>query len=123
MSIYIFFTIMLFCLLGTYLCSIQYIKYLRKEISRKIRDIDLILVSILFGGPVLFAMWCAFDEIRTEDKFNHYRVLISSIVLSVIQITIIVLLFVFGVIQLAPSVTQESATAMGIFNFYNSSIS
>lgn len=113
MSIYVFFSVALICLLSTYLCSIQYIKSLRKETSKQISDTALIAVSVLFGAPVLFAMWCAFDEIRTEDKFKHYRVLISSIVLSVIQITIVVLLFVFGVIELASNeVPVEDHTAL-----------
>ena len=101
MDIYTFFTLIVICFLGTYLLEIQYIRYLRKERNKKIRDIDVILVSILFGGPVSFVMWCAFDEIRTEDKFNHYRMLISSIVLSIIQIVIVILLFYFGLIKLA----------------------
>ena len=109
MSIYVFFTLMLFCLLATYLCSIQYIKFLRNEIKRKIRDTDLILVSILFGGPVLVAMWCAFSEIRDEDLIHKNRLIISAIIISIVQITIIVLLFVFDVIKLAenPETTTE----------------
>lgn len=109
MSIYLFFTLLLFCLLATYLCSIQYIKYLRKESTRKIRDIDLILVSILFGGPVLVAMWCAFSEIRDEDLVQKHRLIISAIIISIVQIIIIVLLFVFNVIKLAgnPETTSE----------------
>lgn len=111
MDIYTFFTLILICLLGTYLIEIQYIRYLRKERNKVIRDIDVILVSILFGAPVSFVMWCAFDEIRTEDKFNKHRMLISSVLLSIIQITIVILLFYFGIIKLAtsePPVEEET---------------
>lgn len=97
---------MVFCLLGTYLCSVQYIKFLRGQTSRKIKDTDLILVSILFGGPVLFAMWCAFPEIRDEDMVHKHRVLISSIVISLVQIVAVVLMFVFGAIKLAENPDQ-----------------
>lgn len=91
---------MVICLLGTYLITIQYIRYLRKERTRKIRDIDCILVSVLFGGPVLLIMELVFPEIRFEDGVHKYRMLISSIVLTLVQIAIIVLLFYFGVIKL-----------------------
>ena len=115
MSIYLFFTLMVFCLLATYLCSITYVKYLRDNTKKKIRDIDLILVSILFGGPVVFVMWCAFPEIRDEDMVHHHRVLISSIIISLIQITIIVLLFVFGVIELAPQNNETTEALLRVF--------
>lgn len=100
MSIYTFFSLLIICFLGTYLLSIQYLKYLRKERSRRIRDIDCILTSILFGAPVLLVMELAFYEIRYEDGAHKYRMLISSIILTIIQITAIVLLFYFGVIKL-----------------------
>lgn len=100
MSIYTFFSLLVICFLGTYLLSIQYLKYLRKERSRRIRDIDCILTSILFGAPVLLVMELAFYEIRYEDGAHKYRMLISSIILTIIQITAIVLLFYFGVIKL-----------------------
>lgn len=100
MSIYTFFSLLVICFLGTYLLSIQYLKYLRKERSRRIRDIDCILTSILFGAPVLLVMELAFYEIRYEDGVHKYRMLISSIILTIIQITAIVLLFYFGVIKL-----------------------
>lgn len=100
MSIYTFFSLLVICLLGTYLLSIQYLRYLRKERKREIRDIDCILTSILFGAPVLLVMELAFYEIRYEDGTHKYRMLISSIILTIIQITAIVLLFYFGVIKL-----------------------
>lgn len=100
MSIYTFFSLLVICFLGTYLLSIQYLKYLRKERSRRIRDIDCILTSILFGAPVLLVMELAFYEIRYEDGAHKYRMLISSIILTIIQIIAIVLLFYFGVIKL-----------------------
>lgn len=100
MSIYTFFSLLIICFLGTYLLNIQYLKYLRKERSRRIRDIDCILTSILFGAPVLLVMELAFYEIRYEDGAHKYRMLISSIILTIIQITAIVLLFYFGVIKL-----------------------
>ncbi len=100
MSIYTFFSLLVICLLGTYLLSIQYLRYLRKERKREIRDIDCILTSILFGAPVLLVMELAFYEIRYEDATHKYRMLISSIILTIIQITAIVLLFYFGVIKL-----------------------
>ena len=100
MSIYTFFSLLVICLLGTYLLSIQYLRYLRKERKREVRDIDCILTSILFGAPVLLVMELAFYEIRFEDGAHKYRMLISSIILTIIQITAIVLLFYFGVIKL-----------------------
>ena len=100
MSIYTFFSLLVICLLGTYLLSIQYLRYLRKERKREVRDIDCILTSILFGAPVLLVMELAFYEIRYEDGAHKYRMLISSIILTIIQITAIVLLFYFGVIKL-----------------------
>lgn len=111
MSIYTFFTLMIICLLGTYLITIQYIKYLRKERSRKIRDIDCILVSIFFGGPVLLIMELAFPEIRFEDGVHKYRVLISSILLTIVQIIIIILLFYFGLIKFDTSSASEETTS------------
>ena len=112
MPIYLLFTILIFCLLATYLCSIQYIKFLRGQTSRAIKDRDLILVSILFGGPVLFVMWCAFPEIRDEDIIHKHRVLICSIIFSIIQITIIVLLFVFGVIKTDNGEAEQVTNAL-----------
>lgn len=117
-SIYTFFTIMLFCLLGTYLLSIQYVKYLRGEASRRVRDFDLMLTSILFGAPVALVMWLCFKEIRQEDKLNKYRLLIVTIILSVIQIIIIVLLFYFNIIELAKNEDETNKVAINLLMRY-----
>lgn len=63
----------------------------------------------------MFAMWCAFPEIRDEDMVHHHRVLISSIIISLIQIAIIVLLFVFGVIELAPQNNEATEALIRVF--------
>lgn len=117
MSIYTFFTLIVICFLGTYLLTIQYIRYLRKERERKIRDIDCILVSILFGAPVLLVMELAFPEIRFEDGVHKYRMLISSIILTIIQITGIVLMFYFGVIKLDNSNNEGGEEVVNLINY------
>lgn len=115
-SIYIFFSAILICLLGTYMIEIKYLRYIRGERKTKVRDIDVILVSILFGAPVVLVMELCFKEIRIEDSVHKYRMLISSIILSIIQIVVIVLLFYFGVIQLAGN--EEVATSLNVVGLF-----
>lgn len=115
-SIYIFFSAILICLLGTYMIEIKYLRYIRGERKTKVRDIDVILVSILFGAPVVLVMELCFKEIRIEDSVHKYRMLISSIILSMIQIVVIVLLFYFGVIQLAGN--EEVATSLNVVGLF-----
>lgn len=58
------------------------------------------LVTILYGGPVIYLIYM-FKEFRELDKKEHYFYIIYGSIMTVIQITVTVLLFVFGVIELA----------------------
>lgn len=113
-SIYIASTILLICLLGSYSIMVKYIRYLRKEREQVVKDIDVILVSILYGAPVILIMELTFKEVRIEDQSKKYRMLISSIILSIIQIVSIVLLIHYGIIELASN-NQETTNLISIY--------
>lgn len=116
MPITLFFTLLVIGLVGTYSFTLQYIKYLRGETKKVVRDIDVILVSIFFGGPALVALSLAFKEIRIEDSTKHHRMLISAIIISIIQIVIYVLLFKFGVIILLENDVNTSSSLINIIH-------
>lgn len=87
--------------IATYITGIQYLKSLRNQIKNKVSSLALILTSLIFGGPIVLFLYCMFSEIRNQDKLvEKNRMLISEIVISIVQITLIVLLFVFKVVTI-----------------------
>lgn len=87
--------------IATYITGIQYLKSLRNQIKNKVSSLALILTSLIFGGPIVLFLYCMFSEIRNQDKLvEKNRMLISEIVISIAQITLIVLLFVFKVVTI-----------------------
>lgn len=95
-------TAIIFGLLITYLLATRYVIDLRKD-SETSKDLPVILTSILLGGPSLILSYLIFSEIRIEDGVRHHRYLISSIVITILQILLIVLLSVFNVISYSNS--------------------
>lgn len=81
----------------TYLSLIAYIKSIRNE-KKSMKDIEVIIIGIFFGGPALLLGYI-FPEIRIEDMDKHKRWLISGIILTILQVTLVTLLCVFKVIQ------------------------
>lgn len=87
--------------IATYITGIQYLKSLRNQIKNKVSSLALILTSLIFGGPIVLFLYCMFSEIRNQDKLvEKNRMLISEIVISIAQIILIVLLFVFKVVTI-----------------------
>lgn len=98
MHISILVIIILLGFLTSYMAAIGYVKGIRENLKKHLRDIDVILISIVFGGPALLITYM-FSEVRIEDTTHHYRYLICGIVFTILQILIVVLLFVFNVIK------------------------
>ena len=87
--------------IATYITGIQYLKSLRNQIKNKVSSLALILTSLIFGGPIVLFLYCMFSEIRNQDKLvEKNRMLTSEIVISIAQIILIVLLFVFKVVTI-----------------------
>lgn len=96
MQFYYYFLIVLLGFLFSYQSAIMYVKCLRNG-DKRFTDLTPILVSIIFGGPVLLLTYM-FKEIRDVDKTKKYRYLISGIVLTVLQATLTGLLIGFGAV-------------------------
>ena len=99
MSIYILFTIILLGFLSNYSLYIKQVKLLRNN-QEPIPKLQMALVTILYGGPVIYLIYM-FKEFRELDKKEHYFYIIYGSIMTVIQITVTVLLFVFFSIELA----------------------
>ena len=95
----IFFILLVVGLVSNYLLALRYLKGLRGEVTL-IKDINLILCSIVWGTPIIIFMYLIFNEIRMEDKANKYRLIISEVIILVLHVVLIFLLFYFKVINL-----------------------
>ena len=95
----IFFILLVVGLVSNYLLALRYLKGLRGEVTL-IKDINLILCSIVWGTLIIIFMYLIFNEIRMEDKANKYRLIISEIIILILQVVLIFLLFYFKVINL-----------------------
>lgn len=83
-------------LYGT-LGGIAYVKGVRGG-GRSLPWYELVLTSILLGGPGILLVYLLSKEVRTEDRIHKRAVLISAIVSLLLEVLIIVLLSYFKVI-------------------------
>lgn len=83
----------LFC----YMTCISYVKSLRSSSEKGLKSYQVIILSLLFGGPALLLSYM-FKEVREEDCLHHYSYLICGIAFTIVQIVAVTLLCVFGVI-------------------------
>lgn len=97
MNIGIFATIVIVLFLTCYMTCIGYVKGLKNNSPKQLKDWQVIIVCIFFGGPALLITYM-FSEVRINDISNNYRYLISGIVLTILQIALVVGLCVGGVI-------------------------
>lgn len=87
--------------IATYITGIQYLKSLRNQTNKKVTSLTLISTSLICGGPIVLFLYCMFSEIRNQDRMlEKNKMLISEIIISCVQITVIVLLFVFQIITI-----------------------
>lgn len=86
-----------------YLLSLKYLKGLRGE-SKAISDITIIITSLIWGSLINLIMYIVFDEFKNEDKIHNHRFLISEIIITVVEISLVVILSLFKVITY-PSLT------------------
>jgi predicted ATP-dependent Lon-type protease len=114
LSFYYFFLICLVGFLGSYLACLAYVKVLRGDSHKNVKDYDVILSSLLFGGPVGLVMELVFKEMRQEDATNHYRLLLSLIGLTIIQVVATYLLFHFNVVYWIPSTDASSSSSIAL---------
>lgn len=95
MNIYAFYSIVIIGFLVNYALLTYYTKSLRKG-DEKTYWWVLLISGIVFGGPVLLISYII-DDVRKEDAdFHHHLYLIFGIVYTLIQLTIIILGFVFN---------------------------
>lgn len=114
MSFYILMSIIFIGFLSTYIFGIKYLKALRGESSSNLNDVSILVTSILFGGPVCLFLYAMFSEIRFEDSTKKHRFLIVSIVLTILQVALVVILFCTGVINFA---TQDQNVEANLLRF------
>ncbi len=96
--------------LFTYLLAVRYIKSLRGENKEKLTDWELLLAGLMLASPVLLIVWAVVPDIRKADQENHYRLLIGSIVLLLIQFTITFLLVYFKYLDFASIYSSSSSS-------------
>lgn len=90
-----------------YMSALQYLKVLRGESSKNLKWYHIILLCVLFGGPVLLITYI-FPEIRFEDSTHHYCYLICGIAFTILQILLIFLLVYYGVVPLEQPIPPEN---------------
>lgn len=99
MEFYVFLSIVIVLFVVCYGSCITYVKQLRNKNEKRLKDYQVILICVLFGGPALLITYM-FKEVRDEDYLNHFRYLISGIVLTILQILLVILLVYFKVLTL-----------------------
>ena len=77
--------------------GIAFVKGVRGD-GKSLPWYELILSSVLLGGPGVLLVYLLSKEVRTEDKIRRHVVLITTIASILVEILIIVLLSCFGVI-------------------------
>lgn len=107
-SFYYLFLFWMLGLISTYFFLIKYVKYLRGESSKRIKDTDIMLMSIFLSGPLIIFMEFFIPEIRKEDMINRYRLLIVAVIVTIIEIVAIILLFYFGIFYWIPKAEEET---------------
>lgn len=85
MIILLILLLLLFDLFGIYTLMFRYLRYLREDQKTRIKDMDVILLSI-FGAPVVSKRELTISEVRIKDESYRYRILISLIILTVIHL-------------------------------------
>lgn len=98
MPIEVFFILFVLGFLSSYFTNLKYLKKLRNG-EENFKRIQIILTSIIFGGPVLLLFYM-FDDYRLEDKMHKRGFLITGIIMTILQVILIYLLFHFQVIKL-----------------------
>lgn len=89
MNVGILATIVIVLFITSYMTCIGYVKGLRNNSKNQLKDWQVIIICILFGGPALLITYM-FNEVRLADIEHGRRYLISGIVLTVIQIAAVV---------------------------------
>lgn len=106
-----FYYVFLFWLLGTLstvMVGVRYTKSLRGQTKKEVKDTELMLMSLLLGGPVIIFLYFLIPEIKREDSINRYRLIIVSSVITIIEIIAIVLLFHFGIFTWIEEETENT---------------
>lgn len=97
MSFTVFFPIIIILFIVCYGACISYVKSLRNGNQKGLKFYQVILLCALFGGPALLITYM-FKEIREEDYLHHHCYLLFGILLTMLQVSLVVLLCVFKVI-------------------------
>jgi len=97
MDISILFLLIVGGFLMSFINCTVYVKALKNQ--TKTSDIVSLVIGAIFGGPAMLFFYI-YSEVRDEDFTHHYRFLILSIIYTIVEIIVIILLFSFNLVKL-----------------------